>query len=246
MKRLVVGVILAGGDGTRMKVKGANKVTSVFRNKPLIVSAVSLFQKITNKNIVVVGAYQESVKKCLEGFPVDYVYQAQRLGTAHAVSCCLTLIPDNPDTIVLVGYGDHLFRYSLPTVKRFVASYIRSKADMTFVTSQYKDINKLAYGRVLRDKSGHIRGIVEQKDASEDEKKIREFNAGLYCFRLSFLKAFLPRIGRSAVTSEYYLTDLIQIAVNEKKRVKAFFVPFHEVGIGINTQKDLWYNSICN
>lgn len=240
----VYGIILAGGNGTRMNLQDVNKVTIQLHNKPLIQYGVELLAGITEKTVVVVGAHAESVKKCLAPYRLEYVYQKERLGTAHATQCGLTVLPNDPSSLIIVGYGDHMMYYQKNTLQNLIQNHIDQKVDATFVTSYYEDINTLAYGRIVRDNSGKVKGIVEQKNATEQEKKITEFNAGLYCFNYSFLKETLPQIKQSPVSHEYYLTDLIHIGIAEHKHIHAFPIPFHEVGVGINRKQDFWYNTI--
>ncbi|PIY72168.1 hypothetical protein COY87_02385 [Candidatus Roizmanbacteria bacterium CG_4_10_14_0_8_um_filter_33_9] len=244
MKPTVYGIILAGGNGSRMKLQGVNKVTSEFKNKPLIYYGVELLNGIVEKTVIVIGAYAESVKKCLQSYQVEYVVQKERLGTAHATQCGLNILPHDSSSIIIVGYGDHMMYYQKKTIQKLIQNHIDDKVELTFVTSYYDDINSLAYGRILRDKKGCLIGIIEQKDASEKEKNITEFNAGLYCFNYTFLKESLPKIKLSPISHEYYLTDLIKLGIQEGKKVYVYKVPFHEVGVGINRQEDFLLNNI--
>jgi len=244
MKPIVYGIILAGGNGTRMKLQGVNKVTTEYKNKPLIQYGVMLLNGIALKTVVVVGAHSESVIKCLVSYPVEYAYQTDRLGTAHATSCGLDILPFDKSSLVIVGYGDHMMFYNKTSLRKLIQNHVNQKIDATFVTSHYEDINALAYGRILRDNNGSVTGIIEQKDATESQKKIKEFNAGLYCFNYSFLRESLPRVKQSPISKEYYLTDLIHMGIAEHKNICAYPMPFNEVGVGINSKQDFWYNSI--
>lgn len=242
MQSIVYGIILAGGNGTRMQLQGANKVTTKLKDKPLIQYGVELLAGITQKTVVVVGAHYESVKECLRSYHVDYAYQEERLGTAHATQCGFNILPPNSSSLVIVGYGDHMMFYQKDTLKKLIQNHQEKKIDLTFVTSHYEDINSLAYGRVIRDRRGNVSGVIEQKDATEEQKNIKEFNAGLYCFNYSFLKANLPQIKKSPVSGEYYLTDLIHIGIAQRNNIYAFPMPFPQVGVGINRKQDFCYN----
>jgi len=244
MKSTVYGIILAGGNGSRMNLQGANKVTVELNNKPLVQYGVELLDGVAKKTVVVVGVHSESVKKSLQSYQVEYAEQKERLGTAHATQCGLNELHCDASALVIVGYGDHMMFYKKNTLQKMIKNHFENNVDLTFVTSHYKDINLLAYGRVLRDTDGKVKGVVEQKDATEEEKKITEFNAGLYCFNYSFLRDYLPKIKQSPISHEFYLTDLIHIGIAKGKKIYAFPMPFNEVGIGINHKQDFLYNKI--
>jgi bifunctional UDP-N-acetylglucosamine pyrophosphorylase/glucosamine-1-phosphate N-acetyltransferase len=96
----------------------------------------------------------------------------------------------------------------------------------------------LAWGRIVRDKDDRVLAIIEQKDATKKQRKIKELNTSLYCFKYDFLKSSLPKIEKSPFSKEYYLTDLAKIAVSNGEEVVAVKVPFKYVGIGVNTQEE--------
>jgi bifunctional UDP-N-acetylglucosamine pyrophosphorylase/glucosamine-1-phosphate N-acetyltransferase len=234
-------IILAGGKGTRMNSHKVNKVIIPFLGKPTIQYGVDLFSRVVKDIVIVVGAYSESVKSVLEKYPLRYAYQRNRLGTGHAVKIALTQI----DTIspvpssVLVGYGDHLMFYKKETIKKLIELQKNHDAAIVLVTTFFNKPNELAWGRIIKNTSGHVIDIVEQKDATDKQKEIQELNAGLYCFDTFFLKNAIRKLKKSPVTKEYYLTDLVKIAVNEKRKVIALPIPFEEVGIGINKAEEL-------
>jgi len=238
--KMIAGIILAAGKGTRIKSTVSNKVTIPFLNKPMIIYGVELLQEITHPVIVVVGAFADSVKKALAGHDVIFAPQQELLGTADAVYKGLKKLHSSkiyPD-LVLVGYGDHMMFYSVKNAYDLIAYHQKEKAALTIVTALLKDPH--AYGRVIRDhRKKNVIRIVEEKDASEQEKKIKEINAGLYCFDVKFLKESLPKVPQSPIAHEYYLTDLVRIANEENKKVAGFQIPFENVGIGINRPEEL-------
>lgn len=236
---IVYGIILAAGKGTRFKAKGHNKTAALFQNKPLVYYGVSLLASIVDKTYVVIGAYADSVKNALKDKKnVIYTKQYKRLGTGHALLTAMKAIETSsrahPSSVV-VGYGDHMMFYTKDIVKNMVSLLHDNQAAITFISTHHEDPNTLAWGRIKRDKTGKVIGIVEQKDATEAERAITELNAGFYCFDYNFLRTYAKHLRKSPVTGEYYLTDFIDIAVKHDLPVEALQVPFEYVGIGINS-----------
>lgn len=238
---MIIGIILAAGKGTRMKSKDKNKVALPFLNKPLIVYSVKLMKQVANKTLVVIGAFHESVKEALKKFKVIYAYQKKRLGTAHAVKVAVEKIIElnlSPQ-LVLVGYGDHTMFYKKEDIKKLIALHQKEKAIMTLITVEHDNQN-LHWGFILRNKKGEIIDSIEYKDADEEIRgKIKELNAGFYCFDFNFLKKYIQKVPRSIVTGEYYINSLIKIATNLGFKVCALKVPFSSVGIGVNRWDEL-------
>ena len=237
----IAGIILAAGKGTRLKIKGKNKVALPFLSKPMVIYGVELLAKITSVQIVVVGAFAQSVKEVLHDHKVIYAYQKKRLGTAHAVKIALeelhkrNLSPDH----ILVGYGDHTMFYKKETIIELIELHKSEKAEMSLLTTICEDPNQLAWGRIIRSPDGLIKAIVEQKDANDKTRTVREVNPGFYCFNFDFLERNIPKIKKSVVSNEYYLTDLIAIANQQGQKVVGLNIPFSGVGIGINRYSEL-------
>ena len=238
---MIAAILLAAGRGTRIKSTDRNKVTLPFLNKPLIVYGVELMRDIADATIVVVGAYHESVMAALTGYDVLYAHQENQLGTAHAAMAGIEEMKRRSlsPTSVLICYGDHTMFYKKQTVKNLLEIHEKEQADLSFLTTESPEANKLAWGRIIRDSGGHVTAIVEQKDATEEEKNIHEINPGFYLARFDFLEMALPQISPSSVSGEYYITDLIKIAVEKNKKIQAVKVPFTEVGIGVNQMQEL-------
>lgn len=236
---MIVGIILAAGKGTRIRSKDRNKVTLPFLNKPLIIYSVELMQAVCDKTVVVIGAFAQSVKAVLKKYPIIYAYQKEQLGTAHAVQVGLDKIKSfshMPD-IVLVGYGDHMMYYSLNNAAELIKYHKEKKAVMTIVTTMME--KPFGYGRIIRNAKKNVIAIVEEKEAGDKVKKIKEINAGLYCFNYDFLKNNLKKIQQSSVSNEYYLPDLVKIAIFQNMKVAGLVIPYSNVGIGINRTEEL-------
>lgn len=241
---MTVGIILAGGKGTRLKSKEKNKVALPFLNKPLIVYGVDLLNSVADTTIVVVGAFRESVMDVLKEKKVVFAYQRKRLGTGHAVKVGLELVRKLSITpsVVLVGYGDHTMFYTKETVKQLIKLHYKENAVISLITTQYDLPSELAWGRIIRSNEGNIVDSVEEKDATGDQKKITELNAGFYCFSYEFLRENIERVPLSSVSGEYYINSLIKIASSQDEKVAGLLVPFAGVGIGINRYSDLAEN----
>jgi len=238
---MIIGIILAAGKGTRLKSTNRNKVTLPFLNKPLIVYSVELMQQVCDQTIVVVGAFHESVKQVLKNYPVTFAYQDMQLGTGHATRVGLTEILKKgwqPNEI-LVGYGDHTMFYKHATIKKLIDLHHQKKVSVSLLTFKYDDPNKIKYGRIIRDGEGFVKGIVEHKEATPKELEIKEVNPGFYCFDYVFLKNNIDKLTKSSVTNEYYITDMIKLAVDQGKKVAGLEIPFTEAGLGINTAEEL-------
>src|SRR3989344_6532086 len=182
----IAGIILAAGKGTRINSAsgGKNKVTLPFLNKPLIIYGVELLQTYAKPVVVVIGAFADSVKDVLQSHDVIYAYQKELLGTGDATKAgveSLNKIFEKPNS-VLVGYGDHTMFYKNETVKQLIELQTKSLAAISMITTVHHSPDKLAWGRIIRNEKGDIIDSIEQKDATEEQKKIKELNTCFYCF----------------------------------------------------------------
>jgi bifunctional N-acetylglucosamine-1-phosphate-uridyltransferase/glucosamine-1-phosphate-acetyltransferase GlmU-like protein len=237
---MIAAIILAAGRGTRMKSKKINKVALTFMGKPMILYGIELLKDIASKIVIVVGAYEASVKQVVNGEKrVIFARQKKRLGTAHATGIGIDALKTYSPSLVLVGHGDHMMFYKEETIKKLIQEHKTKKAAVSFITTLYEKPSELAWGRVERDAKGKILDIVEEKDASGIQKKIKELNAGLYCFDFKFLAKNISKIKKSPHSGEYYLTDIIKLAVVSDKTVLGIPFRFREVGIGINRFEEL-------
>ncbi|MFA6004857.1 MAG: NTP transferase domain-containing protein [Patescibacteria group bacterium] len=238
---MIVGVILAAGKGTRMNSSEVNKTSLLFNGKPLVQYGIDLYKGVVDKTVIVVGSFAESVKAVVHEPEVMFVDQIDMLGTGDAVRVAVEEIArrDLHPQSVLVGYGDHMMFYSQNTVKRLVEEQQNRHAALSLVTSDYDRTDEMRFGRIVRDEAGFVKAIVEHKDASADERKITEFNPGLYCFDFDFLAQNIMRLKNSPSSGEFYLTDLVSDAVKLGMKVVPLHVPFSEIGLGVNTTQEL-------
>ncbi len=227
-------IILAGGKGTRMKSKDTNKVALTLHGKPMIVHTITNLRDagITNINVVV-GFAKESVISHLDS-SIVISEQKKRLGTGHAVKVGLTRIENARDIFVLNGDDSYVFKPDI--LQGLLAIHQQAGAAVTFLTIITD--NPTGLGRIVRDEKGRVTGIVEEKDANDEQKKIQEVNPACYLFSYEFLKKHIDKIPKSPVTGEYYLTSLIEIAVREQEKIETFTAKnLH--WRGVNTPEEL-------
>ncbi len=229
-------IILAAGRGNRMKAKRVNKVTLLLNDKPLVSYAINLLEKMKIHPIfVVVGHAKKSVMNVLRNTKVFFIEQKKRLGTAHAVKKALVDIPaDITDIIIL--YGDDSYTYNQELLHKIINVHFMNDQKLTLLT--IKVDNPAGLGRVIRDKTGMVMNIIEEKDASIEQRQIKEINPNCYIFQTEFLKKYLPQVPISPITGEYYLPGLIKLARDFKEEIKvidAGLLPWK----GVNTLEDL-------
>lgn len=220
-KNTIAGVILAAGKGKRMELTDVNKVTVLLHAKPIIRHITDFMKKISLQTIVVVvGHAKESVKEVLQDETIIYAEQQEQLGTGHALAMALEKLPESIEH-VLVVYGDDAVLYSedhTPVIEKLFTTQLEKQAAMTFLTIEID--NPFGLGRVVRDELGNVLSITEEKDATDEQKKITEINPGCFLFRVDFLRHYLQMVTKSPATGEYYLTSLIDIAILHGEKVE--------------------------
>jgi bifunctional UDP-N-acetylglucosamine pyrophosphorylase / glucosamine-1-phosphate N-acetyltransferase len=231
----IAAIILAAGKGERMKSTNFNKVILKLAGKHMIEHTVDLLDKLEIKTkIAVVGFAKESVMTALKD-RVIYAVQEERLGTAHAVECALKKLPENIETVLILGGDDSAF-YTKDIIRNLIENHIKIRAALSLLTILIDDPTGL--GRIIRGDNGEIIGIMEDKDATDIQKEIKEINPGCYVFEVSFLRKYLKKIEKSPKTKEYYLTSLIDIAIKNKEKVEAV-AGGKILWRGINTPEEL-------
>lgn len=229
-------IVLAAGKGSRMKSKDQNKVTLMLADKPMIVHSVQLLETLDiHPVVIVVGFAKKSVMDIL-GERVYFAEQKKRLGTAHAALKGLEIIKKHDVSDVLIIQGDDSAFYKPALIKKLIIKHTGDNAALTFLTIE-KD-NPSGLGRVVRDRAGKLLKIVEEKDATEEERNIREINPACYMFSVSFLQKYLRKIKKSSVTGEYYLTSIIDLAIDHKEKVETVKAG-NMVWRGVNTKEEL-------
>jgi len=226
-------VILAAGHGRRM-VSDLPKMVHPILGRPMVYHAVKAAQEATGETpVVVVGYGAEAVQEAL-GETVRYTLQSEQLGTGHAVQQAEALLYDKTEA-VLVSYGDMPLVTS-ETLSRLVAAQSQHSGPITMLTVVVDDPR--GFGRIVRDENGQVTAIVEEVDATPDQLTIRELNPGLYCFQAEWLWDALRKLKRSP-TGEYFLTDVVGLAVEDGLAVQAIQVEDGSEMIGVNTRVHL-------
>lgn len=228
-------IVLAAGKGVRIKSKKLNKVMIPLAGRPMISYPIDLLKKIKVGKIVVVVGFAKDLVKNFLGPKLVYAEQKKRLGTAHAVGCALKKIPPRLSEMLVLNGDDSAF-YQPKIIESLIDKHHDKKADFTLLTIETK--NPYGLGRVLRDQRGEIVGIIEEKDASETQRKIKEINPGCYIFQRTFFEKYLPKVRKSPASGEYYLTDLVRLGLEGKERIEGLKVK-DLAWRGINTWEEL-------
>lgn len=235
MKKSFLALILAAGKGTRFKSENA-KVLHPLLGKPMLRWVVeSIFKLRPEKIYIVVGCQREEIIRQTFSKRVDFVIQRRQLGTAHAVLAAKAVLRKNMEKDALVINGD-LPLVRPQTLRPFLACHLRKENSLTFLTADLED--PAGFGRVVYPGNGKIR-IIEEKDASPSEKKIRESNIGIYLFKIKDLLKALPLISNENKKKEYYLTDIVEIMSLQGKKVSSYKVSRIDEFVGINDRFEL-------
>ncbi len=224
-------IILAAGKGTRMQ-SAKPKVLQTLADKPLLSHVLDTCQSVNvDKTIVVYGFGGGQVQQAMTNYELTWVEQAEQLGTGHAVKVTLPELPTQGKSLIL--YGD-VPLVSAKTLTRLKQANVEGMSMLTLTVD-----NPFGLGRIKRDDNGNITAIVEQKDASEEEQAICEINSGIYCVDNALLHKYLPNLSNDNAQQEYYLTDIVKMAVADGIAIAAI-EPDYEFEIeGVNNRQQL-------
>ena len=207
-------IILAAGQGTRMR-SSLPKILHPLAGRPLLEHVYVSATRLDVRDIhVVYGFGGDEIIDALSHLEVNWAEQAQQLGTGHAVAQAIGAVPDEDDVLIL--YGD-VPLITHETLERLVAA--AEDSGFSLLTSYIDDPR--GYGRIVRDSKGDIEAIVEEKDASEEQRRICEINTGMMTVAASRLKDWLSRLDNDNAQGEYYLTDVIQMASDENVTINS-------------------------
>ena len=230
----LLAVILAAGKGTRMK-SALPKVLHPIGGRSMVEHVLTAAHIAgAKRKVVVVGFGAESVETAL-GTQAEYVVQAEQLGTGHAVMQASPCLQDFDGTVMVLCGDTPLLRGQ--TLAKLFAEHQAQKASATVLTACMT--NPTGYGRVIRDDSGQVLKIVEQKDATSSELAVNEVNTGIYCFERAALFDALSSINCNNMQGEYYLTDVIGILAQAQEKVWAVQVADEQETLGINSRMQL-------
>jgi len=228
-------IILAAGQGKRMKSSQA-KVLHLLAGKPLLFYPLKVAREITpQKLLVVVGHQQEKVKGAFPDSDITYVTQSRQLGTGHAVATTREALSSFGGDIMLLCGDIPLIKKT--TLDELMAKHREGNNLVTLLTTAMK--NPTGYGRIVRDSHGNVQKIIEEKEASDQEKEISEINSGIYCFDGTFLFDALHSLSRQNAQKEYYLTDTVAIARDRGGGVTSLLLTDEFEVMGINNRVEL-------
>lgn len=230
-------IILAGGEGKRMKSNKPKTLSEVL-GKPMLWWVMSALKKAGIDDICVVKGFR---KECIEeylstlDFEVESVFQAERLGTGHAVMMAKDFLKAHDGNVVILN-GDAPFM-TAETIEKSLEQHISSGAAATVISARVDD--PAGYGRIVRDDSGSLKAIVEHKDADEATRAIDEVNSGGYWFDCQLLLSVLDRIRSDNAAGEYYLPDAIALLLSDGKTVGAYTAECSDAVLGANDPAQL-------
>lgn len=234
-------IVPAAGKGSRLQKISGDIAKAMFPigDKPILEYVLDNISFIDKEEIfIVVGCGKEQITDYF-GDDYHYVEQKQQLGTGHAVMECAKEF-ENFDGSVLITFGDMpLFRYE--EMKEMCRQHIESGADCTLMTAENSSLK--TWARIIRNENGDFSGIVEGKDCTPEQSKIKELFSGVMVFNSKSLFQILPKIGCSNVQKEYYITEVPELMVKNGMSVDTYFTEDGDDLRGINTPEDL---DICN
>ena len=235
MKKIAI-IILAAGLGTRMK-SGRAKVLHEILGRPMILYVAETAVKVVgNQAVVVIGNQAEKVREIVsEKYQFLFALQEKQQGTGHAVMCALPQIPESAED-VLILCGDVPLITS-DTLLRFSEDHLKNNRDISLLAVNID--HPTGYGRIVRDQNLQLVGIVEERDATAEQKNIKTVNTGIYCVKKHFLKQALQEIRPNNAQCEFYLTDIIGIGYREGKKMGILFSDKPDEVTGINTPDEL-------
>lgn len=238
MSRLV---ILAGGKGTRMK-SDIPKVLHKLNGELLISRILRNTKSVCEHPTIIIGYKGNDVIRAV-GDSYDFVWQKEQLGTGHALLCAKETLSKDLNENIIVIPGDHPF-VNAETLKKLEKVLSESRAVAALATVRVPSFDGTLSvfehsGRIVRNVDGNIASIVEYKDASEEERGILEVNISYYCFRSDWLWANIEKIKNNNKSGEYYLTDLIELALSQGEVVASVPVVDPGEGMGVNSTAEL-------
>ena len=235
---MIKSIILAAGKGTRMKSDTPKVLHTIF-DKTLVGYVIDAVNNtgLADENFVIVGHQAERVEEYInENYDnAKCVLQSPQLGTGHAVSMALPYLKDF-DGEVIILCGDTPLITS-ETIKEFVEYHRENQSDLTVMSAIFE--NPTNYGRIIRNQDGSLNSIVEEKDATPEQKAVKEINAGIYCINWAKIKPAFNELTSNNAQGEYYLTDIIKWGNEKNLSVNAYTLINNEEIFGINSKTHL-------
>lgn len=229
-------VILAAGKGTRMKSETPKVLHEIF-GKTLVGYVLDNVKNITSENFVIVGHHAEEVENFVKKNYTNAktVLQTPQLGTGHAVSMVCPMLKDYKG-LVLILCGDTPL-ITEETLKKFIDFHKSQNSDLTVMSTIFE--NPTNYGRIIREPDNTLKCIVEEKDATPEQKAVKEVNAGIYCIDWAKAQPAFSQLTSNNAQGEYYLTDIIEWGKKNNLNVNAYIMENNEEIFGINSRLHL-------
>ncbi len=234
-------VILAAGKGTRMK-SDKLKVMHELQGRPLVDYVVGAVENLGwPEKPVVVARRENTATQDYLGSRAQYVIQEKQLGTGQAVATAESILKGKVDRVVVL-YGDMPF-ITGASIKNLVGQHLKNNDSLTLMTATVADFlewrkNLFEYGRIIRNENGDVVKIIETKDATPEQLEIKEVNSGYFCFEADWLWKNLKNLKNNNAQGEYYLTDLVKMAFEQKVKMSSVEILPKEA-VGINTLENL-------
>ncbi len=228
-------LILAAGKGSRMK-SAKPKVLHEINGRPMLAFTIEEAKKAgCNTIIVIVGHGKENVMEMFGQGSATFVIQEQQLGSAHAVLSAKNLFETYTEDVLILAGDVPLI--TAQTLSMLIEQHRLEKATVSVLTAVLQKPG--SYGRIVRDTDGFLNKIVEHADATDEQRALKEINTGIYCCDAGFLFYALEKVGADNMQGEYYLPDIVSVAVNESRKVSAIKTPDISEINGINNRVDL-------
>lgn len=225
-------VILAAGQGTRMKSK-VPKVLHKVLDKTMIDYVIEASKKAGAEEVCVIVGHQSAMVKAMIGGGVEFALQKEQLGTGHAVMQAKDFIGNDGNVLVLCGDTPLI---KSETIKELNELHTKEGNSATMISAIVENPN--GYGRIVRENDSFVK-IVEQKDANEEQKKLKEVNTGVYIFKASELNSAFDKLTNNNAQGEYYLTDVLEILKNQNQKVGVMIADDENEFLGVNSKLQL-------
>ena len=228
-------IVLAAGKGTRMKSEKAKVLHQVFYIPMLHHVLAAVRPLMADITVTVIGHQRDEVERSLAGFDVVLCIQEEQLGTGHAVLSTEELIAGRKGTVMILCGDTPLIQSE--TLEQMYRKHLAHGGPLTVMTTVLD--SSINYGRIISNEEGHVLAIVEEKDASPEQKKIKEINTGIYCVDVDFLFQTLKDVGADNSQGEMYLTDIVSIATGLNRPVEKFMTSRPQDVLGVNSRIEL-------
>jgi len=234
-KQKLAAIILAAGKGTRMK-SDLPKVLHLVNDKPMLIHVIDLARQLHSERIInILGHEKDLVIEAIKSENVEYVIQEPQLGTGHAVQQTESLLKDFTGDVLVLSGDVPLLRKS--TIDKMLKIHREANNGATVLTAMF--VNPRGYGRVIRKNNDTLDFIIEEKDCNEEQRKIKEINAGIYIFKAKELFPALNKIENDNKQNEYYLPDTLKYITNTQQSI-ALHITDEPIEIsGVNTVEQL-------